>query len=229
MNIPTKSVIFVSSTCSLCSCSVRVWRWRHIHAGFHWSYHLEEVSKRSAAGTRSAERWHFEETVTALRRTRDREQRGRDPETITETQREDFLWNPFFFCYTLVRACFRARWKQSPTVREGRKFRGAPPLKCFFRVSYVTFQGGKNAEIKWIWHFCNEASLWAAHGCDFHEVGNVYHSTKGTKTKKIEWIKSIKTPGVANSTHTPPSVVLLWIHVVTGDAPTSLLQDTLML
>lgn len=28
-------------------------------------------------------------------------------------------------------------------VREGRKFRGAPPLKCFFRVSYVTFQGGK--------------------------------------------------------------------------------------
>lgn len=33
--------------------------------------------------------------------------------------------------------------KQSPMVREGRKFRGAPPLKCFFRVSYVTFQGGK--------------------------------------------------------------------------------------
>lgn len=33
--------------------------------------------------------------------------------------------------------------KQSPMVREGRKFRGAPPLKCFFRVSYVTFQGKK--------------------------------------------------------------------------------------
>lgn len=33
----------------------------------------------------------------------------------------------------------------------------------------------------------------------------------------------------ANHTHTPPSVVLLWIQVVTGDAPASLLQDTLML
>lgn len=32
-----------------------------------------------------------------------------------------------------------------------------------------------------------------------------------------------------SSTHTPPSVVLLWIHVVTGEAPTSLLQETLML
>lgn len=31
------------------------------------------------------------------------------------------------------------------------------------------------------------------------------------------------------STHTPPSVVLLWIHVLTGEAPTSLLQETLML
>lgn len=31
------------------------------------------------------------------------------------------------------------------------------------------------------------------------------------------------------STHTPPSVVLLWIHMVTGEAPTSLLQETLML
>lgn len=49
--------------------------------------------------------------------------------------------------------------KQSPMVREGRKFRGVPPLKCFFRVSYVTFQGGKNAEIKWIWHFCDDV-LW---------------------------------------------------------------------
>ncbi len=29
--------------------------------------------------------------------------------------------------------------------------------------------------------------------------------------------------------HTPPSVVLLWIHMVTGEAPTSLLQETLML
>lgn len=35
--------------------------------------------------------------------------------------------------------------KQSPMVREGRKFR-APPLKCFFRVSYVTFQGGKKMQ-----------------------------------------------------------------------------------
>lgn len=32
-----------------------------------------------------------------------------------------------------------------------------------------------------------------------------------------------------SSIHTPPSVVLLWIHVVTGEAPTSLLQETLML
>lgn len=39
----------------------------------------------------------------------------------------------------------------------------------------------------------------------------------------------MKTPSVANTAHTPPSVVLLWIHVMTGDAPTSLLQDTLML
>lgn len=29
--------------------------------------------------------------------------------------------------------------------------------------------------------------------------------------------------------HTPPSVVLLWIHVDTGEAPTSLLQETLKL
>lgn len=31
------------------------------------------------------------------------------------------------------------------------------------------------------------------------------------------------------STNTPPSVVLLWIHMVTGEAPTSLLQETLTL
>lgn len=29
--------------------------------------------------------------------------------------------------------------------------------------------------------------------------------------------------------HTPPSVVLLWIHLEKGEAPTSLLQETLML
>lgn len=73
--------------------------------------------------------------------------------------------------------------KQSPMVREGRKFRGAPPLKCFVTVSYVTFQGGKNAEIKWIWHFCDEDLLWVAHvaatsvhscfGTLLPEVGNV--------------------------------------------------------
>lgn len=31
------------------------------------------------------------------------------------------------------------------------------------------------------------------------------------------------------SPHIPPSVVLLWIHMVTGEAPNSLLQETLML
>lgn len=147
-------------TCSLCSCWVRVWRRRHIHAGFRWFYHREEVSKKSAAGTRSAERWHFEETLKALRRTRDREQRGR--ETITDTQKEDLHWSPAW-CAPTSEHVGNHPAKQSPTVREGRKFRGAPPLKCYFRVSYVTFQGGKNAEIKWIWHFCDEALLRAAH------------------------------------------------------------------
>lgn len=98
--------------------------------------------------------------------------------------------------------------KQSPMVRVGRKFRGAPPLRCFFRVSY--------AEIKWIWHFCDE---------------NLLHTSgKGLARPKKRINKSYEnTPRVARTTHTPPSVVLLWIHVLTGDAPTSLLQDTLML
>lgn len=82
-------------TCSLCSCWVRVWRRRHIHAGFRWFYHREEVSKKSATGTRLAERWHFEETLTALRRTRQRTKRERN--NYRDSKRRLPLKSFFFF------------------------------------------------------------------------------------------------------------------------------------
>lgn len=125
--------------------------------------------------------------------------------------------------------------KQSPTVKEGRKFRGAPPLKCFFRVSYVTFQEGK--KLKWMRHFCDEVLLWVTHIPVFaHGYLRLEQPSEPKQRRHDTWTKAAalssgsKHPeSEANNSHTPPSVVSSWIHVVTGDAPTSLLQDTLML
>lgn len=146
-------------TCSLWSWEDRVWRWHHIHARFHWSYHLEEVSKWSTARTHSAGPWHFEETLTALGSTRNKGNKGSEIQNALYTQphRESNAAFPLKSLFTAMRAPTSELGgnrpaKQSPTVKEGRKFRGAPPLKCFFRVSYVTFQEGKK--------------IWSSSGCD---------------------------------------------------------------
>lgn len=190
MNIHNKRASFASSTCSLCSCLVRVWQWCHIHAGFHWSYHLEEVSKWSAAGTHSTERWHFEETLTALRRTRDGEQRGWEPETIPKLQRGDFHWNLFlqFGAHTPPSTAKTIQLNNPLWWGKEGNLERSPTPEMFLQSFLCDLSGGKNAEIKWIWHFCDKALLWAAHvaaisvhscfGTLILEVGNIQHSNK---------------------------------------------------
>lgn len=55
------------------------------------------------------------------------------------------------------------------------------PWNVFSEFPMWPFRGEKNAEIKWIWHFCDEDLLWATHVASVHsyfctllpEVGNV--------------------------------------------------------
>lgn len=50
---------------------------------------------------------------------------------------------------------------------------------------------------------------WSINNCQQNSTCKLFHGSFGT--------------------HAPPSVVLPWIHIETGEAPTSLLQETLML
>lgn len=79
------------------------------------------------------------------------EDNGTNPETYTQPQRQSNGAFPLKSLFTVW--CTLASGhgenrpaKQSPMVKEGRKFRGAPPLKCFFRVSYLTFQEGEKMQ-----------------------------------------------------------------------------------
>lgn len=74
-----------------------------------------------------------------------------------------------------------------------------------------------------------------AHSCYFCYL-KLKNPSEPKKRGLDKWIKAAglscgftHPESEANNSHAPPSVVSPWIHVVTGDAPTSLLQDTLRL
>lgn len=87
---------------------------------------------------------------------------GWNPETYTQPQRKSNGAFPLKSLFTVWCALASGHSencpaKQSPMVKEGRKFRGAPPLKMFFQSFLLDLSGGgKNAELKWMRHFCDE-------------------------------------------------------------------------